>query len=299
MFLLSLIIPVGPTPDNFANLKSWLVDFSHKNVQVIFSIDTDDSETLRSFNDLLKDLPHASESPSIEIVHSTGDGPGSARNSGLENASGKWIAFWDSDDVPNPSAFLEMIQEAESYNCDVIFGSYIQMDSLTKKVLSENPYVGFIPPKKIPLLLLNPGIWRYVFRGDFVAGTRFEPWNMAEDQDYLGRVLSLGGSVVGVSNCVYLYDRSHLEQLTKKPYALSDLLLSQEKNAALSLKDKSSYSIWILLFCKQTLTALRTLPHSKKYAAARVFCQTFFKLKPVRKLLVFRYLYMIIFDRKF
>jgi glycosyltransferase involved in cell wall biosynthesis len=298
MHLLSLIIPIGPMSDEFSNMKSWLFDFSKQNTQIIFSLGTQDSQTVNAFNKLLKDLSQIQNNVKIQVVYSQGKGPGSARNAGLEKASGKWIAFWDSDDVPNTNAFFEMIEKAESNSCDVIFGGYVRKDGPNRNVIKENLYVGNISQQATPLLLLNPGIWRYAFRRDFLSETRFEPWNMAEDQDYLAQVLTLGGKVMGVGEIVYLYDRSHPQQLTKSPSALSDLLLSQAKNASYSLKYNNSNTIWILLLCKQSITAVRTLPYGKKLVAIRVFLGTFGRMKFSDKLAVLRYLLRITLNWK-
>lgn len=66
---------------------------TYKNIEIIC---VDDGST-DSSPEILNKL--ASDNPSIKIITQKNAGGGAARNKGLDNASGKYVYFFDSDDI--------------------------------------------------------------------------------------------------------------------------------------------------------------------------------------------------------
>lgn len=60
----------------------------------------------------------------IKVIHKTNGGLGYARNSGIEIASGEYIAFIDSDDYIEPNMMQRLYDFASKKNCDVVYGGY-------------------------------------------------------------------------------------------------------------------------------------------------------------------------------
>lgn len=57
----------------------------------------------------------------IKVVHKKNAGLGMARNTGIENASGEYICFFDSDDYIHPETIAHSIALAEEKNAQVVF----------------------------------------------------------------------------------------------------------------------------------------------------------------------------------
>lgn len=81
----------------------------------------DDGSTDESFEVLKK---YESDDARIKVIHQDNAGPGPARNKGIENASGDYIVFIDSDDVIKPNYFEKLSHETS----DVVFIDINQVD---------------------------------------------------------------------------------------------------------------------------------------------------------------------------
>lgn len=105
MTRLSIIVPVF-------NVESYLDDclesLCSQTVQEVEIICVNDGSTDRSGEILAK---WASKNTQIRIISKTNGGLSSARNIGLANAHGRYIAFVDSDDFVDPAMFEKLLKK--------------------------------------------------------------------------------------------------------------------------------------------------------------------------------------------
>lgn len=78
----------------------------------------------------------------ILVIHNQNEGPGAARNTGLDNATGKWIGFVDSDDWIERETYKEVLAVAEEKNADLVQWELI-MEYLDKSVPNKCKPEGF------------------------------------------------------------------------------------------------------------------------------------------------------------
>lgn len=69
---------------------------------------------------------YAAKDSRIRILHKENGGLSSARNAGIEIASGEYIAFIDSDDVVHPDYLKDMVAIAEKEGADLVACSFIR-----------------------------------------------------------------------------------------------------------------------------------------------------------------------------
>ena len=136
-------------------------------------------------------------------------GPGVARNTGIEQARGRYITFCDSDDQIKPECYERMYAVAERYDADVVHasGCLISMmeqtpiDMLTVKdedwcaVTMDHPEeraVTVLPDDPQQLLekwlqhAYHWAIWNKLYRRELLMehGIRFGRMRLAEDQQF-------------------------------------------------------------------------------------------------------------------
>ena len=76
----------------------------------------------------------------IKLITQKNMGPGKARETGLDNASGEYIGFVDADDYLHHRALERLIHVLSSTDADIIQFGYTKVDN-EGKVLSHNPMV--------------------------------------------------------------------------------------------------------------------------------------------------------------
>lgn len=90
----------------------------------------------------------------IRIIEQLNQGPGKARNNGIDIAVGEYIAFLDSDDLFVKNKLTKQIEYMKENNLDWCHSSYIKFYENGKEELVDNSdYFGMIFPK---CLAFNP-----------------------------------------------------------------------------------------------------------------------------------------------
>ena len=111
MPLLTVIIPVyNCAPVIRRCLDS--IDYPDNEILVVDDGSTD--ETARIV------LEYIMSHPNVRLIQKENGGASSARNLGLENASGKYVLFIDADDYLVPNGIDRIVELAESNNADVV-----------------------------------------------------------------------------------------------------------------------------------------------------------------------------------
>lgn len=78
----------------------------------------------------------------VKVIHQENGGPGKARNKGLENATGEWIGFVDSDDWIEKETYETALNIAKQKNADLVQWE-LAMEYSEKSVLNKCKPDGF------------------------------------------------------------------------------------------------------------------------------------------------------------
>jgi glycosyltransferase involved in cell wall biosynthesis len=135
------------------------------------------------------------------ISLTTNEGPGRARQVGLERASGEWVLFVDADDQADVSHARNFLATAELARCDIV--------AFTAEIKAAAPVVDPPPslrPKDLcDFLVRRPGLWRFAFRREFLHRNyiTFSTLRYAEDLVFMVRCAAAQPRVVSAPACVY------------------------------------------------------------------------------------------------
>ena len=103
MPIVSVIIPVYNVKPYLEESLESVINQTYKNLEIIVVDDgsNDGSEKICD--------EYAPKDDRIKIIHRKNGGLSVARNTGLDNMNGEYIAFLDSDDIYHPAMIQEML----------------------------------------------------------------------------------------------------------------------------------------------------------------------------------------------
>jgi glycosyltransferase involved in cell wall biosynthesis len=254
-FLLTAVVPVSRMAGKLENLASWLgsiIILKIGIIQVLLIHDVQDSETGVELETLVDSLA----APNIHLSEVRSGCPGWARNAAKGHVEGRWLSFWDSDDLPQVEEFLRMIREADNVDAEVAFGNF-------SRVNFENNQESFcrIEPSGISIteqIFYDPGLWRFAFRVSRFENSHFSDLLIAEDIKFLLDANLENRKTYFHPEVVYKYFVNFPNQATTNNRALSDYLRAMQ--LLIQLNSKEIRQDVCLTIIKLALSASRRMP---------------------------------------
>ena len=111
--LISVIIPLYNAEKYLKNCITSVVGQTYRNLEIIL---VDDGSNDNSLSICEK---FALQDNRIKVFHQNNGGVASARNKGLSEASGEFIAWVDSDDSIEPEYIEKLYDAVKEYNADI------------------------------------------------------------------------------------------------------------------------------------------------------------------------------------
>ena len=142
---LSVIIPVYNAEKTLHFCLDSVKNQTYGDYEVILVDDGSSDRSLQICNDYMKNDYR------FKVIHKENGGVSSARNQGLDMASGKYVMFIDCDDYIKTDFFSIYVHCMEAYKADVVIGGLI---CKTDKAVLEK--------KVSPLGEMNTDIWEHI-----------------------------------------------------------------------------------------------------------------------------------------
>lgn len=129
---------------------------------------------------------YAEQDSRIKVIHKKNGGVCSARNAGLDAASGDYIAFVDSDDYIDNCMYEKMLEKAVQNNCDVVLCDCLKEFQDHSELYTHHIRDGFYNRQQLkqeyfPHLIMMENVeypptisnWLLLFRRELVSSIRY------------------------------------------------------------------------------------------------------------------------------
>ncbi len=217
----SIIIPVFNAADRLKFMVESLRKQDYPELEIIFC---DDASTDGSF-EYLEELRRNRIFPNMNILHNEENkGVSFARNRGLSVAQGEYVVFVDADDMLEPNFISLLYAAINAAGSDYASCGYKNLEAATgamedhplrvqSDASPEEVLCGRILNNKI-----NLGHWATLYRKDFLTENSLsytEGCTMAEDEEFLIKMLCCLGRGTYIDDCLYIYVQHGLMGLRK------------------------------------------------------------------------------------
>lgn len=198
--MISVIVPVYNSEHWIAETLDSLCAQTYENMEIIC---VDDGSTDQSVQ-IIKE--YKQKDTRIRLICQDNSGVSAARNRGISEAKGEYIAFLDSDDYVDPTVYEKMIALLEKENSDITFCGFVRFWPNEKKQytvennlekLAKNPhdikyflYSSQSEVKGDTLYTpdIHGAIWRSVYKADIIKNNQISfhsDLKFAEDQIFV------------------------------------------------------------------------------------------------------------------
>lgn len=222
--LVSVIIPVYNAEKYLAECLDSVRNQTLKLIEIICVDDGSSDRTL----DILQEYARLDER--FIILHQENLYAGVARNHGLGHARGKYVAFWDADDVFESPMLESMYYIAEKESADVVVCGYSTVSVNSGDIieyenplyvygLNQTPQTNCFTGKEICLNIFQDVAgwpWDKLFRREYIVANNieFQALRTSNDGLFVYKALILANKIAAVRNSFVLHrinDRTSLE----------------------------------------------------------------------------------------
>ena len=123
--LITVIVPVYNTEKYLSRCVNSIMSQTYKNIEIILVDDGSPDGSPKLCDEL------ANCYDNIRVIHQKNAGASVARNTGIENSRGKYLAFVDSDDYINSGMIQRLYQLINLHKADVAMLQYLEVNEKT------------------------------------------------------------------------------------------------------------------------------------------------------------------------
>lgn len=211
---ISVIIPVYKVEKYLDRCLESVVNQTYSNLEIIL-VDDGSPDRCGELCD-----QWAEKDSRIKVIHKKNGGLGFARNSGLDVATGDYIAFVDSDDYLDVTMYEKLMKQAEATDSDIVFCGHIKELSNGEKIpvsdfketkVFDKKYLlllsqGFFKPSEFKQGLLTMSVWHAIYRRSII-NCRFhsEREVCSEDISFQVETMLNSSKVSFIPDALYVY----------------------------------------------------------------------------------------------
>lgn len=280
--LISVIIPVYNVEKYLAACVDSVLAQSYQNFELILVDDGSKDRSPRICDE------YAAADPRIRCFHKQNGGASSARNVGLDHASGEYIFFLDSDDWLDRSALEKLIAPLRTSDADFSFCEAVAVDEDTGRRSLTNysyhrDYGTGVPARFLTEMLAHKefhvAVWMCLYRADFLTGStlRFVEHIMYEDCIFTYRLYRQAKRSVHIHESLYYRRWRQNSVMTAKKTAYNFTSAKRVYDEVIraweSFGSPAEDRPYVVRIAFNAITTYRALPSERKKALAAEYRQ--------------------------
>ena len=202
---LSVVVPVYNVENYLKKCINSILSQTFKDFELIL---VDDGSTDNSGH-ICDEYDHQYEK--VKVIHKENGGLSSARNAGIEIATGEYISFIDSDDYIDSNMFLNMIEALQNTNKDIaacgrVVDLWGEREKIEFSLKKEKVYSREQAIEEVLLLRdIDVAAWDKIYRKFLFDSIRYPEGKISEDAAIIFQMLDISNGVVHVGTPFYHY----------------------------------------------------------------------------------------------
>lgn len=200
---ISIIVPIYNVEVYLRKCLDSIVNQTYKNLEIILV----DDGSLDNCGRICDE--YATNDERIKVIHKQNGGVSSARNAGLEIATGEYIGWVDSDDWIELDMFEYLVKNAQTYKADITVCSRIEQYE-TKSIFRGWQQVEIYNTEQALELLLQDSLmqnylWDKLWRRELFDGIAFPEGRTFEDVAIAHELFIKAKSIICLPEAKYNY----------------------------------------------------------------------------------------------
>lgn len=209
---ISIIVPVYNKEDYLAECLDSITGQSLREIEILV-IDDGSTDSSRCIVE-----QYVSDDPRVHLVAQENKGVSFARNRGIEEAKGEYLAFCDPDDyLSSPDALEKLYGGAVDNRVSACGGGLCEVDEESGEVRTLFDEIHssqvFTEPKLMSYeeYQFDYGFYRFIYSRRLIneKGIRFPSYVRFQDPPFMVEALIAAGSFYAIPDCVYSYRVGH------------------------------------------------------------------------------------------
>ena len=207
MDLISVIVPIYNVEPYLRRCVDSILAQKYRNLEIILVDDGSPDDCPQICDE------YAAQDERIKVIHKANGGLSSARNAGLDAASGDWVSFIDSDDWIEPDMYEVLLRNAGNANAEISVGGVndelVDQDRVT---VTKTTYHGALKQETLSpteamarYFTTSWAAWDKIYRKELFQTIRFPVGEINEDEAIVLKLLDTCTAVSYTNQVFYHY----------------------------------------------------------------------------------------------
>ena len=244
----SILIPVYKAEKYIAKCLQTVLGQTYQHLEIIIVDDASPDSSMAIVDSLVKE---ASNRLDIRIIHNEKNlGIAATRNILLDDATGDYILFVDSDDYIEADAVERLVDVAKKTNCDIVRCGYFEVKAGQVRTIQQKPWKDKTDLLKQHIKAWNSieAMWQLLIRRSMMEehSIRFAKGvNASEDHLMMIKLYFFANNIVIMEKPIYYYRIDNAQSVTHvNPKAFHDSMYKGMDLAIAFLKENGAYDTY-------------------------------------------------------